>query len=66
MTTTTITTNDLVALRIQFLQNHGISDIQIVNNTDVDEFTKIVNMTYTYHYEGIILPLDDYSYREKT
>ena len=41
------TTNDLVALYVQFLQStNQTSDIQIVNSTDVDEFTKIINMTY--------------------
>ena len=52
------TTNDLLALRIQSLQNNT-RNIQIENNTDVDEFTKIVNMTYTYHDEGSFLPLDE-------
>ena len=44
---TTPTTTDLLALWIQDLQN-DTSNIQIVNNTDIDEFTKIVNMTSQY------------------
>jgi hypothetical protein len=42
------TTNDLVALWIQHLQNIGSSQIKIENTTDVDEFTRIVNMTSEY------------------
>lgn len=59
------TTNDLLALWIQYLQNNT-SNLQIVNNTDVDEFTKIVNMTYTTHDEGSILPFDETSNDVKT
>lgn len=47
----TITTNDLVALWIQYLQNDS-SDVEIQNSTDVDEFTKIASLTYTFHNEG--------------
>jgi hypothetical protein len=44
----TITTDDLLALRIQWLQNNAsVFGIKIENSTDVDEFTKLVNMTYT-------------------
>src|SRR5215210_2916917 len=61
-----ITTNDLVALRIKATQNNT-SQITIENTTDVDEFKKIVNMTYTYHSEGAtIFPFDDYSYHVKS
>ena len=57
-----ITTNDLVALWIQQLQN-DTSRIKIVNNTDIDEFTKFVDTTYIVHSTaGTILPLDDYDY----
>ena len=59
------TTNDLLALWIQYLQNNT-SNLQIVNNTDFDEFTKIVNMTYTTHDEGSILPFDETSNDVKT
>jgi hypothetical protein len=59
------TTNDLLALWIQYLQNNT-SGIQIVNNTDVDEFTKIVNMTYTFYNPGSILPFDEASNDVKT
>lgn len=46
----TITTDDLLALRIQYLYNNGsVTGIKIENSTDVDEFTKLVNMTYTRH-----------------
>lgn len=44
----TITTDDLLALRIQYLYNNGsVFGIKIENSTDVDEFTKLVNMIYT-------------------
>lgn len=44
----TITTNDLLALRIQWLNNNAsVFGIKIENSTDIDEFTKLVNMTYT-------------------
>jgi hypothetical protein len=40
----------LLALRIQYLYNNGsVTGIKIENSTDVDEFTKLVNMTYTRH-----------------
>jgi len=65
-TTTTIipTTNDLVALWVQYMQStNQTSDIQIVNTTDVDEFRKIVNMTFTFHDNaGTFLPFDDVTY----
>ena len=61
-----VTTNDLVALWIQYLQNNTTSQIKIGNTTDVDEFTKIVDMTYIVHSAaGTLLPLDDYSYDVK-
>ena len=60
------TSNDLVALWIQVIQN-DTSDIRIENTTDVNEFTKIVNMTYTYHDNaGTFLPFDDFSYGAKS
>lgn len=38
----------MLALRIQWLNNNGSAfGIKIENSTDVDEFTKLVNMTYT-------------------
>ena len=38
----------MLALRIQWLQNNASTyGIRIQNSTDVDEFTKLVNMTYT-------------------
>jgi hypothetical protein len=44
----TITTNDLLALRIQWLTNNAsVFGIKIENSTDVDEFRKLVDMTYT-------------------
>jgi hypothetical protein len=59
-------TNDLLALWIQYLQNNT-SNIQIVNNTNVDEFTRIVNMTYTaVNNAGTILPFDDYTVDRKS
>ena len=67
--TTPITTNDLLALAIQSLQNgNRTSDIQIQNSTDVDEFRKIVNMTMTrYDDAGTPFnPLDDFSYNMKS
>jgi hypothetical protein len=42
------TTNDLVALWIEHLQNISSSQIKIENSTDIDEFTKIVSMTSQY------------------
>jgi hypothetical protein len=63
------TTNDLVALFIQSLQNgNRTSDIQIVNDTDIDEFTKIVNMTWTF-YDDVgtpFNPFDDFTYNVKS
>jgi hypothetical protein len=57
-----ITTNDLVALWIQALQN-DTTDIHIENTTDIDEFTRIVNMAYTYNDKaGTFLPFDDITY----
>lgn len=38
----------MLALRIQYLYNNGsATEIKIENSTDVDQFTKLVNMTYT-------------------
>jgi hypothetical protein len=63
------TTNDLVALFIQSLQNgNRTSDIQIVNDTDIDEFTKIVNMAWTF-YDDVgtpFNPFDDFTYNVKS
>jgi hypothetical protein len=58
------TTNDLVALWIRYLENgNSTSRIQIENTTDVDEFRKIINMTYTFlENAGTSLPFDDYTY----
>jgi hypothetical protein len=67
--TTPITTNDLLALAIQSLQNgNKTSDIQIQNNTDVDEFRKIVNMTMTRYADAgtPFNPFDDFSYNMKS
>jgi plastocyanin len=61
------TTDDLVALRIQALQNQSDSQIKIENTTDVDEFTKLVNMTYqSVDRAGTILPFDDSTYNVKS
>jgi hypothetical protein len=56
-----ITTNDLLALWIQDLRNASvISEIKIQNNTDVDEFTKLVNMTFQYlDFGGTLLDFSD-------
>jgi hypothetical protein len=56
----TITTNDLLALRIQWLQNNAsVFGIKIENSADVDEFTKLVNMTYTFQDQvNIFFPLE--------
>jgi hypothetical protein len=56
----TITTDDLLALRIQYIYNNGsATGIKIENSTDVDEFTKLVNMTYTRHDQvNIFVPVD--------
>jgi hypothetical protein len=50
----------LLALRIQYLSNNAsASEIKIENSTDVDEFTKLVNMTYTRHDRvNIFIPVD--------
>jgi hypothetical protein len=67
--TTPISTNDLVALAIQSLQNgNKTSDIQIQNSTDLDEFRKIVNMTMTrYDDAGTPFnPSDDFRYNMKS
>lgn len=54
------TTNDLLALRILALRNDSIGQIGIENNTDINEFTKIVNMTYRgVDTAGTFLPFDD-------
>src|SRR5919112_5954146 len=63
------TTNDLLALWVQYLQNgNQTSDIQIVNTTDIDEFTKIANMTYTaYDNAGTLFnSFDDFNYNVKS
>jgi hypothetical protein len=60
------TTDDLVALWIQELQNEGTSQIRIENTTDIDEFTKTVDMTYLYvETAGTALPFDDFTYEVK-
>jgi hypothetical protein len=64
---TNITTNDLVALWIKYLQNNSISQIKIQNNTDINEFRKIVDMTYQgIEKAGTVTPFDDYTYGMKT
>jgi hypothetical protein len=61
------TTDDLVALWIQELQNESASQIKIENTTDIDEFTKIVDMTYQYvETAGTVLPFDDFTYGLKS
>jgi hypothetical protein len=61
-----ITTNDLVAIRIQELEN-STQNLQIQNSTDVNEFTRIVTMTYDYlEQAGTFLPFDDYTYPVKS
>jgi hypothetical protein len=61
------TTDDLVALRIQALQNQSDSQIKIENTTDIDEFTKLVNMTYqSIDRAGTVLPFDDSTYNVKS
>jgi hypothetical protein len=63
------TTNDLLALWIQTLQTgNQTRDIQIVNNTDVDEFTKIADMTWTFYDTAgtAFNPFDDYTYNVKS
>ncbi len=56
----TITTNDLLALRIQWLTNNAsVFGIKIENSTDVNEFTKLVNMTYTFQDRvNIFIPVE--------
>jgi hypothetical protein len=58
-----ITTNDLVALWIQYLQNFS-NQIQIENSTDIYEFRKVDNMTYTYYSDAgtPFNPYDDFTY----
>ena len=61
------TTDDLVALWIQELQNESASQIRIENATDINEFTKIVDMTYQYvETAGTVLPFDDFTYEVKS
>ena len=63
------TTNDLVALFIQSLQiGNQTRDIRIVNDTDIDEFTKITSMTWTFYENAGTLfnPFDDYTYNVKS
>jgi hypothetical protein len=65
---TPITTNDLLALSIQNQQKtNQTSNIQIQNNTDLDEFRKIVNMTMTVYDDAgtPFIPWDDFSYNAK-
>ena len=63
---TIITTQDLVALRIQDLENMT-RNFQIENSTDVNEFTKIVDWRYEYlEQAGTFLPFDDYTYAVKS
>ena len=60
------TTDDLVALWIQELQNESASRIKIENTTDIDEFTKIADMTYQFvDTAGTFLPFDDFTYDVK-
>ena len=56
----TITTDDLFALRVQYLYNNAsATGIKIENSTDVDEFTKLVNLTYTVHDRvNIFIPVE--------
>jgi hypothetical protein len=62
-----ITTNDLVALWIRNLQNVSVSQIKIINTTDVDEFTKLVEFTSQFVSDaGTFLPLDDFTVFAKT
>jgi hypothetical protein len=62
----TPTIDDMVALWVRYLQNVSASQIKIVNATDVNEFTKIVNMTYqVVNNAGTLLPFDDYTYNVK-
>jgi hypothetical protein len=64
---TNITTNDLVALWIKYLQNNSISQIKIENNTDINEFRKTVDITWQgLETAGTVLPFDDYTYGMKT
>jgi hypothetical protein len=66
---TPITTNDLLALSIQNQQKtNQTSDVQIQNNTDLDEFRKIVNLTMTQYDDAgtPYIPWDDFSYNVKT
>jgi hypothetical protein len=61
-----ITTDDLVALHIQDI-HHASSQIRIQNTTDVDEFTKLVNMTYTYNDDaGTLLLSGDFPVDSKS
>lgn len=62
----TPTIDDMVALWVRYLQNVSASQIKIVNATDVNEFTKIVNMTYqVVNNAGTLVPFDDYTYNVK-
>lgn len=61
-------TNDLVALYIQNLQNSNTtSDVRIVNSTDIDQFRKIANITYTFYSDAGtgFNPFDDYTQNSK-
>jgi hypothetical protein len=61
-----VTTNDLLALRIQEGGNET-SDLRIENNTDIDEFRKIVDEAYTHHDNaGTFLPFDDFTVETKS
>jgi hypothetical protein len=67
-TVITPTTDDLVALRIETIRNtSSASEIRIENTTDINEFTKIVDMTYHAVEPGdTILPFDNTSYDVKS
>ena len=58
-----ITTNDLLALRIEETENQT-RNMRIENNTDVNEFVKLVDLSYTYYDNAGTLfnPFDDATY----
>jgi hypothetical protein len=63
------TINDLLALWIlELRQGNQTSDIQILNNTDVDEFTKIADMTWTFYDDAgtAFNPFDDFTENSKS
>lgn len=58
------TTDDLVALWVdRLVDSNQSSDIQIVNDTDLSEFTKIVTATYTWYSDAGtgFNPFDDFT-----